>query len=84
LDFSGLYARYGARGGEPYAPEVLLRVLVYGYATGVFSSRKLEQATYERVTFRYLREVDVQQHAVSNDIGGKPRPQLGRCCCRHG
>jgi len=35
LNFSGLYARYGARGGEPYAPEVLLGVLVYGYATGV-------------------------------------------------
>jgi len=33
---------------------VLLGVLVYGYATGVFSSRKLEQATYECVPFRYL------------------------------
>jgi transposase len=37
-----------------YAPEVLLGLLLYGYATGVFSSRKLEQATYESVPFRFL------------------------------
>ena len=47
LDLSALYARYGSRGGEPYAPEVLLGLLLYGYATGVFSSRKIERATYE-------------------------------------
>jgi len=54
LDLSALYARYGARGGEPYAPEVLLALLLYGYATGVFSSRKIERATYESVPFRYI------------------------------
>ena len=53
LDLSALYARYGSRGGEPYAPEVLLALLLYGYATGVFSSRKTERATYESVPFRY-------------------------------
>src|SRR5437016_13546469 len=37
LDLSALYARYGTRGGEPYAPEVLLGLLLYGYATGVWS-----------------------------------------------
>jgi transposase len=54
LDLSPLYARYGARGGEPYAPEVLLGLLLYGYATGVFSSRKIERATYEAVPFRFI------------------------------
>jgi len=54
LDLSALYARYGSRGGEPYAPEVLLALLLYGYATGVFSSRKIERATYESVPFRYI------------------------------
>ena len=54
LDLSALYARYGQRGGHPYAPEVLLGLLFYGYATGVFSSRKLERATYESVPFRFL------------------------------
>lgn len=54
LDLSAVYARYGARGGEPYAPEILLGLLFYGYATGVFSSRKIEQATYESAPFRLI------------------------------
>jgi transposase len=54
LDLSALYARYGARGGQPYAPEILLALLFYGYATGVFSSRKIERATYETVPFRFI------------------------------
>jgi transposase len=54
LDVSSLYAHYGSRGGEPYAPEVLLGLLFYGYATGVFSSRKIERATYEAVPFRFI------------------------------
>lgn len=54
LDLSALYATYGSRGGEPYAPEMLLSLLLYGYATGVFSSRKIERATYEAVPFRFI------------------------------
>ena len=49
-----MYARYGTRGGEPIAPEILLGLLFYGYATGTFSSRKIEQATYESIPFRFL------------------------------
>ena len=54
LDLSAIYARYGLRGGEPYAPEVLLGLLFYGYATGVFSTRKMEQGTYESAPFRFV------------------------------
>jgi transposase len=54
LDLSAIPARYGAKGGEPYAPALLLGVLFYGYVTGVFSSRKLERATYESIPFRYI------------------------------
>ena len=54
LDLSAIYARYGVRGGEAYAPEVLVALLFYGYATGVFSSRKIEKATYEVLPFRYV------------------------------
>jgi len=54
LDLRPLYSRYGTRGGAAYAPEVLLGLLFYGYATGVFSSRKLEQATHEAVPFRFI------------------------------
>jgi transposase len=54
LDLSAMYARYGSRGGQPYAPEILLALLFYGYATGVFSSRKIERATYETIPFRFI------------------------------
>ena len=46
LDLSAIYMRYAPRGGEPYAPEILLGLLFYGYATGVFSSRKIETVSY--------------------------------------
>jgi len=54
LDLKPLYARYGNRGGAPYAPEILLGLLFYAYATGVFSSRKIQKATRETAAFRYL------------------------------
>ncbi len=54
LDLSAMYARYASRGGQPYAPEILLGLVFYGYATGVFSTRKLERATYETVPFRFI------------------------------
>jgi transposase len=54
LDLSAIYAQYAPRGGEPYAPEILLGLLFYGYATGVFSSRKIEKATYESIPFRFI------------------------------
>ena len=54
LDLACLYERYGVRGGEAYAPELLLALLFYGYATGVFSSRKIERATYETLSFRFV------------------------------
>lgn len=54
LDLQSIYARYGEQGGAAYAPGMLLGLLVYGYATGVFSSRKLERATYESVPFIYI------------------------------
>src|SRR6478736_3517277 len=54
LDLSAIYTRYGSRGGPPYAPEILLGLLFYGYASGVFSTRKIERATYETVPFRCI------------------------------
>jgi len=54
LDLSAVYAQYGPVGGEAYAPQILLGLLFYGYATGVFSSRKIEKATYESVPFMFL------------------------------
>lgn len=54
LDLSKIYNQYSDQGAPPYAPEVLLGLLFYGYATGVFSSRKIEQATYEVIPFRFI------------------------------
>ncbi|WP_434782545.1 IS1182 family transposase [Ferrovum myxofaciens] len=54
LDLSPLVQQYAGRGHKAYHPATLLAILVYGYANGVFSSRKLEQATYDSVAFRYL------------------------------
>jgi len=51
LDLSAIYECYGSRGAPPIAPEILLALLFYGYATGIFSSRKIEQATYEALPF---------------------------------
>jgi len=54
LDLKAIYASYGKRGGAPYAPEMMTALLFYAYATGVFSSRKIEQATRETAAFRFL------------------------------
>ena len=54
LDLSALKRAYSGGGKQPYHPALLLSLLFYGYATGVFSSRKLEQATYDSVAFRYI------------------------------
>ncbi len=54
LDLSVIYAAYAAVGGEAIAPEILLGLLFYGYATGVFSSRKIERGTYESIPMRYI------------------------------
>ncbi len=54
LDLQPIYARYAPVGGVALAPEILLGLLFYGYATGVFSSRKIERATYENIPFRFV------------------------------
>lgn len=54
LDISSLTRQYAGRGSKAHHPATLLAILVYGYATGVFSSRKLERATYDSVAFRYI------------------------------
>jgi transposase len=54
LDLSDIYAHYAPVGGEAFAPEVLLGLLVYGYAVGKFSSRKIEAATYDSLAFRFI------------------------------
>jgi transposase len=54
LDLWPLASAYAGRGSDAYPPGNLLALLFYGYATGVFSSRKLERSTYDSVAFRYI------------------------------
>jgi transposase len=54
LDLTPILCKYSALGAPPYAPEILLALLFYGYATGVFSSRKIEKATFESIPFRFI------------------------------
>jgi transposase len=54
LDLTSLTRQYAGRGSKAHHPATLLAILVYGYSTGVFSSRKLEMATYDSVAFRYI------------------------------
>src|SRR5918999_1402007 len=54
LDLSAIEQVYSGHGSRAYPPKLMVALLFYGYATGVFSSRKLERATYESVPFIYI------------------------------
>ena len=54
LDLSELVKAYRGSGSASYHPAMLLGLLVYGYATKVFSSRAIERATYDSVAFRFI------------------------------
>ena len=62
LELSAFVKAYRGSGSASYHPSVLLGLLVYGYATGVFSSRKLERATYDSVAFRFIAANDHPDH----------------------
>ncbi len=54
LDLSAITKKYAGRGSDAYHPSTLIALLIYGYATGVYSSRKIERATYDSIAFRYV------------------------------
>ena len=62
LDLGRMSQDYRGTGSASYHPTVLLSILVYGYATGVFSSRKLERASYDSVAFRFIAANDHPDH----------------------
>jgi transposase len=67
LDLSAIYKSYqekDGRGQAAYAPALMVRLLLYGYATGVYSSRKIQTRTYEDVAFRYLSGDQHPDHAT--------------------
>lgn len=62
LDLSAMVKAYRGSGSASYHPSALLGLVVYGYATGVFSSRKIERATYDSVAFRFIAANDHPDH----------------------
>jgi transposase len=76
LDLTELARQYAGRGSAAYSPAILLCLLIYGYATGIFSSRKIEQATYESVAFRYLAANTHPDHDTLATFRRRFLPQL--------
>lgn len=54
LDLRTLDMCFAGRGKAAYPPAMLLALLFYGYATGEFSSRRIERATYDSIAFRFI------------------------------
>jgi transposase len=76
LDLSAMRKSYRGTGSASYHPELLLGILVYGYATGVFSSRKLERATYDSVAFRFIASNDHPDHDTIAAFRRRFLPQI--------
>jgi transposase len=62
LDLRAMTGSYRGSGEASYHPELLLGLIIYGYATGVFSSRKLERASYDSVAFRFIAANEHPDH----------------------
>jgi transposase len=70
LDLSAFHARYQKEGprNQPFHPAMMVKVLVYGYATGVFSSRKIARKLHEDVAFRVLAASNFPAHRTIRDF----------------
>lgn len=70
LDLSAFYKRYeggGAR-NQPFHPAMMVKVLIYAYATGVFSSRKIARKLHEDVALRVLAAGNFPKHRTICDF----------------
>lgn len=70
LDLSAFYVRYAGGGArnQPFHPAMMVKLLVYGYATGVFSSRKIERRLHEDLAFRMLGAGNFPKHRTIRDF----------------
>jgi transposase/IS5 family transposase len=68
LDVSGLEQSYAGRGSDAHHPAMLVTLLLYGYATGTFSSRALERASYDSIAFRYITGNTHPDHDTINSF----------------
>jgi transposase len=70
LDLSAFHARYDKDGprNQPFHPAMMVKVLVYGYATGVFSSRKIARKLHEDVALRVLAAGNFPAHRTIREF----------------
>jgi transposase len=80
LDLSGFFARYeeDGRRNRPFHPEMMVKVLVYAYATGVFSSRKIAKRIEEDVAFRVLAAGNFPSHRTICDFRHDHLEEFGK------
>jgi transposase len=76
LDLSGLEQSYAGRGSDAHHPAMLVALLLYGYATGTFSSRALERASYDSIAFRYITANTHPDHDTINSFRKRFLPQI--------
>jgi transposase len=62
LDLTVLTRQYRGTGSAAYHPTVMLDLVICGYATGVFSSRRIEAATHDSIAFRYIAGNEQPDH----------------------
>src|SRR6266852_2285232 len=76
LDLSGLEQSYAGRGSDAHHPAMLVALLLYGYATGTFSSRALERASYDSIAVRFITANTHPDHDTINSFRKRFLPQI--------
>ena len=76
LDLRSMTGHYRGSGEASYHPQLLLGIIVYGYATGVFSSRKLERASYDSVAMRFVAANEHPDHDTIAAFRRRFLPQI--------
>src|ERR1019366_3568703 len=76
LDLRGIEDSYAGRGERAYRPKMLVALLLYGHATGVFSSRRLERACFDSVAFRFISANTSPDHDTIADFRKRILPDF--------
>jgi len=76
LDLRAMTGSYRGSGEASYHPRLLLGLIIYGYATGVFSSRNLERATHDSVAFRFIAANEHPDHDTIANFRRRFLPQI--------
>ena len=82
LDLSAMERAYAGRGSTPYHPAMLLALFIYGYATGCYSSRKIERATYDSLAFRFIAANRHPDHDTLASFRRRFAKEIRRPSCR--